>query len=113
MENLKELGIDKVEDAFIASINLYEKVDDALEDGKITVTEWSGIIIKVFPVIKAFRDGKLLWAQIQDIDADEADILTKLVEDELQCSSEKAKKVVDAAVKQLTATANLIRVIRE
>jgi hypothetical protein len=110
---MEKLGIDKIEDAFLASINLTEKVDSALEDDHISIGEWSGIVFKIFPVIKAFKEGKLLWAQIEDIDADEADQLTKLVEDDLQCSNEKAKRIVDAVVKWLTSTANLIRTIRE
>jgi hypothetical protein len=83
MENLK--------DALATVINIAEKTDEALQDGKVSISEGVGIAFSAIGLIKVIKNIKSLFAEYKELTEDQRTELSEwfaenfdLVDDNLE-----------------------------
>jgi len=106
IENLKDVARD------LAKFGM--KVEDALEDKKLSFAE--AISLGVFAAPKAIEhagNAADIKAEFLDLDTDEVDELVAYVSDELDLANDKVEKVIECGFEWLAATNDLRVAIKE
>jgi hypothetical protein len=92
----EKLGIQNLKEAAIALINTGEKVDVALEDGKVSGMEAINMTISAVPALyNVAKNGKQIVAEFKDLDDDERTDLIETVASELDLRSDYVEKKIE------------------
>lgn len=94
----EKLGIVNITKAVVAAINLAEKIDSKLDDGKLSLMEALGVGISSFAdIVKVIRSGAQLKAEYKDLDPEERETLIKIVRNEFDLKNDRVEDVIEKA----------------
>lgn len=100
----EKLGINNLKEAAIGVINLGEKIDQALEDRKISGMEAINISITAIPVVfNDIKNRKEIVAEFEDLDETEKQDLIDTVAAELDLNNDYAERKIEAGFKVIVA----------
>jgi len=104
---------DKLKNAIKTIIDLVEGVDEALEDGKLSLAEGISIAVSAVP------DGAAVWAsraelveEVQDLDDDELIDLENFIATEFDIRNDLAEEVVEAAIDFAVSGVGLVLAVK-
>lgn len=110
----EEFGIEKLKEVGLVLCKFGMELENALEDGKLSLWEGIDVIIGVGPQAMALVDD---FGQIKDEFADlsveETDELVEYITSELDLQSASVEDVIESALEWLAATYDLFDAIRE
>lgn len=110
----EKLGIDNLKVAIVAAITLAEKIENKLEDGKITIIEALNIGTSSFgSIIKVIKSGTKIRDEFLDLDSNEKEELIALIELELDFDNDNLEVIVENAIAFLLSLEGLIRSIND
>ena len=105
---------DKLKNALKTVINVVEGVDEALEDGKLSLAEGISIAVSAVP------SGAEVWAsraelveEVKDLDDDEIIDLENFIAAEFDIRNDKAEKVVEKAIGALVSIGELAFAVKD
>lgn len=105
------MDIDKLKLLVSFCIKFTNGLVKRLEDGKLTLLEGVTMAPVLMSVPELFNARKEILDELKGLNADEIEILIQQVGAELELPSEKAKQIVQASIKWLDATVELIETI--
>lgn len=110
----EELGINEIQEAIDAVVDVIISVDEALEDGNISLAEGISLGVEAVPdFVEVWNDRALLIAQGKDLSLDELAELVNGVLVKFDISNDKAEAVVKKALAVIVAGAELGIAIKE
>jgi hypothetical protein len=93
---MEKLPIDEVKKLISSLAKVSNKVDDALEDDKITKAEGIGIALSSLPdLFNVISNGKAIKAEFKDIDAEERKELIEFAANEFDLSNDQAEEAIE------------------
>lgn len=108
------IGIEKIKEAAIAVIKFGKKLEDALEDGKLSFFEGLSLAIGSAPEAFALaQSAPQLKAEFQDLSDDERVQLVDYVVEELDLNADGVEAVAEAGFELLLSLDNLRRAIKD
>lgn len=107
------LGIETIKQAAKVAIKFGQKLDDALEDNKVTWGEALGMLFGVAPDALAMvpQIGQIKQEYL-DLDNQEREELVDYVVEELDLESDRAEEIAEAAFDALVSLEALVTTIR-
>lgn len=103
-------GIDKLKDVGTDLAKFGMKIEEALEDKKLSWSESLGIGVFAVPkVVKYIGDAEQIKNEFKDLDAAETDELVTHISDELDLAADKVEAVLEAGL-DVIASLNTLRV---
>ncbi len=87
MENLKQ--------ALATLINITEKTDEALIDGKINIAEGVSIAMSAIGLIKVIKNIKPLFAEYQSLTDEELSLLSIWFTQEFDMQNENVEQIIE------------------
>lgn len=84
------------------------KIDNALEDKRVTIPEGLGIAMSAVPWIGVFKNIPAISAELKDWDEDKTADLVKHFKDNLDLRNKATEEVVEQAVEVLLRLAFMI-----
>ena len=105
------MDIDKLKLLVSFCVKFTNALVKRLEDGKLTLLEGITMAPVLASVPELFNSRKEILDEFKDLDQDEVDELINQVGVELDLPGEKANKIVQASLKWLDATCDLVESI--
>jgi len=99
MENLK--------DALATVIKIAEKTDEALEDGKVSISEGVGIAFSAIGLIKVVKDIKTISAEYMDLTDDQKTELAEWFKNEFDLRNDNVEEIVEMVFASLLSLGDL------
>ena len=99
MENLK--------DALATVINIAEKVDESLEDGKISIGEGVGIAFSAIGLIKVIKDIKPLMTEYTELTDDQKTELAEWFKNEFDLRNDNVEEIVEMVFASLLSLGDI------
>ena len=99
MENLK--------DALATVINIAEKVDESLEDGKISIGEGVGISFSAIGLIKVIKDIKPLMTEYTELTDDQKTELAEWFKNEFDLRNDNVEEIVEMVFASLLSLGDI------
>jgi len=87
-------GIENIKTCIGFVLDLTDDAKKAMEDGKFTLRDSVLFVDNIPQVPKAVRAAAKFWTEFQDLDEAEKTEIENFVIQRLNCSSEKAKKII-------------------
>lgn len=107
------LGIENLKKAVKFGIDLGEQFDKALADNKFQWTDSFGFFDELIQVPGLIKDGKVIVAELKDLDTVEKDELIVFIQEEFDIENDKAEAEIEAALKTVAGILELINLIRQ
>lgn len=95
---MEKLGIEKLKKDVVVIAKIIGKADRALEDKKITITEWVGLALDVPALVKSINNYKDSVAELMDLSEAEAKELSDHVAKELELRNDHAEVIVEQII---------------
>lgn len=92
------VGIENVKNDLATLAKIAKVVENALEDGKISVAEGIGISFKAVDLIKVIKNLKTVKEELLDLDTTEAPELAAYFAEVFDLENDKAEEVVEQIV---------------
>lgn len=92
---MDKLGIEKLKKDVVTITKVIGKVDNSLEDGKISIGEWASLAFEIPSVIKAVKGYKYSAAELIDLDEAEAAELSVHFAKEFDIRNDAAEVIVE------------------
>jgi len=106
-------GIEKIKNALEAVIKFGVRLEDDLEDGKITFAEAISTAVAIAPdAFEVAKDAKEIYAEFEDLDDAERTDLVDFFIIELDLDADKVEEIAEAGFEFLLALDNLRRAVR-
>jgi hypothetical protein len=105
------MDIDKLKLLLSFCVKFTNGLVKRLEDGKLTLLEGITMAPIMASVPELFNARKEILEELKGLDPEEVDELIKQVGEELELESKKANAIVQASIKWLEATCDLIESI--
>ena len=105
---MSNFGIDNIKNCVGFVLDLNEDVQKSLADGKLSVKDSFLFIDNIPQVPKVIRSAKKFWEEFQDLDDQEQAEIVDFVCQRLECTSEKAKRIIAQAFKTATIIGELV-----
>lgn len=106
------LGIENLKKAIKLGIDIGEQFEVALRDGKFKLAESFGFFDELIQIPGIIKDGKVVIAELNDLDIIEKDSLILFVQQEFDIENDKAEAEIEAALKTVMGILELINLIR-
>jgi len=107
-----KLGIKETKEAVVYFLHAFKVGGEILEDEKITLSDAGSLWALLDGANDAFQDLGQLPAELKDLDIAEADELIDMVVTNYSFTNEKAKEIVEKALKALKANYEVYLLIR-
>ncbi len=99
-----EHGIEHLKSVFKGLINFGEQLELKASDGKLTWMEVFTSTVSLVPdVFDAIKNGKVIYAELQDLDDGERDELVAYIEVELDLTSDRTEEQIEAGAELVAA----------
>jgi len=95
---MDQIGIERLKKSFTVVAKVVKAVDNALEDGKISMTEGIGIAFKSVDLIGVMKSLKEAGNELADMDADELPELVAHFKKEFDLNNEDAEMAIEAII---------------
>lgn len=107
-------GIDKLKEVGTDLAKFGMKIEEALEDKKLSWSESLGIGVFAVPkVVKYIGDAEQIKNEFNDLDAAESDELAAYISEKLDLEADKIEAVVEAGLDVISSLNNLRITIQE
>jgi len=101
-------GIENIKTCIGFVLDLTDDVQKSLADGKFNIKDSILFVDNIPQLPKAVRAASKFWAEFQDLDEAEKTEIENFVIQRLNCSSEKAKKIIVQAFVVAIAVADTV-----
>ncbi len=109
----EELGITNIKFALKAIIELGESLENALEDGKVSLAEAVSIAVDAVPdIIGVYQSASDLKAEYKDLSDAEGEELITYAAEELNLESDKVEEVIEKAFAVFVEINGLVAAIK-
>lgn len=110
----EKLGIENLKEACITLINTGEKIDQALEDGKVSGMEAISISVTSVPgIFNIVKQGKVIKAEFKDLDDDERSELKAAIASELDLQNDYVEAKIEKGFNVAIALGEFLDVKKE
>jgi len=107
-------GIDELKEAAKAVIVFGTKLEEVLEDGKVTLMEGLSVVISTAPdAFELVRDAKVIREEFLDLDPVEKQELLEYVVEELDLKADGVEAVAEAGFNVLISLDTLVRTVKD
>lgn len=98
-------GTENIKNALKWAIGFGMKFEDALEDGKISMTEWFGLGLKATGIVGVIKNATEAWDEFEDLNEEERIEVVNFVQTELDLENDQVEEYIEKAFELLVSLA--------